>query len=59
MAWTVMARTCDDGDCPTFFVNSDTGAVRVRGYSPADPSVELDVEIPQQDWARLIAQTPR
>lgn len=59
MAWTVMATSCDDGDCPTFFVDEDTGAVRVRGYDPQDPSRELDVEIPAQAWARLMRETSR
>lgn len=60
MALNVLASSsCDDGDCPTFFVDDATGDVTVRGYDPADPTVELDVRIPAPTWAHLVAQLPR
>jgi hypothetical protein len=59
MAFQVLAGSCDGGDCPTFFINPDTGVVRVRGYDPNDPTRELDVDIPPAAWARLVAQLPR
>lgn len=59
MAYQVLAVSCDGGDCPTFFINPDTGAVRVRGYDPNDATRELDVDIPAAAWARLVAQLPR
>ncbi|MDQ4032385.1 MAG: hypothetical protein M3332_09005 [Actinomycetota bacterium] len=35
MALAVLASsTCDDGDCPTFFLIETTGDVTVRGYNP-------------------------
>jgi hypothetical protein len=53
MALTVLASNgCNDGTCPTFFVDDISGDVYVRGYSP-DGS-ETDVRIPRQDWAVLI-----
>ena len=60
MALEVIASSaCDDGDCPTFFIDRPTGDVTVRGYDPADPTVELDVVIPAATWAHLVAQLPR
>lgn len=60
MALTVLASsTCDDGDCPTFFLNEATGDVTVRGYDPTNPSRELDVRIPGPTWAHLISQLGR
>lgn len=55
----VLARSCDGGDCPTFFIDRETGAARVRGYDPTDPSRELDVDIPAAAWARLLSELPR
>ena len=60
MAFEVLAESgCDGGDCPTFFIDTETGAVRVRGYDPKDPRHELDVDIPPAAWARLVSQLPR
>ncbi len=50
---------CWDGNCPTFFVDDNTGNVIVRGYDTADPTRELDVQIPAATWAHLVAQLPR
>jgi hypothetical protein len=60
MAFEVLAESgCDGGDCPSFFIDTDTGVVRVRGYDPNDPRHELDVDIPPAAWARLLSQLPR
>jgi hypothetical protein len=55
----VLAGSCDGGDCPTFFIDTQTGDVRVRGYDPADPHVERDVDIPAAAWTRLVSRLPR
>ena len=61
MALTVIAHSvgCEDGACPTFFQDTETGDVLVRGYHPDDPSVERDIRIPAAEWAFLTAQLPK
>lgn len=59
MAKTVLATTCWNGDCPKFLRDDLTEDVTVRGYDPADPTRELDVQIPATDWAMLVSQLPR
>jgi hypothetical protein len=61
MAWTVTAHLpgCENGTCPTFWTDTETGAVRVRGADPNRPGEELDVEFSAADWATLTAQLPR
>ncbi|MDN5855610.1 MAG: hypothetical protein L0K86_22780 [Actinomycetia bacterium] len=53
----VIAATveCRDGNCPTVARHRVTGAVRVRGYDPADPNREIDVDIPATAWAQILA----
>lgn len=51
----IAATDCRDGNCPTIWRHQQTGAVRVRGYDPADPSRELDVDIPAAAWAMIRA----
>lgn len=59
MAMKVLASPgCTDGNCPTFWVDTARGVVRVRGYDPADPTVERDVDIPIPTWEMLVAQLP-
>lgn len=50
---------CDDGTCPTFFIENAAGDVRVRGYDPQDATREIDVLIPAARWAVLIANMGR
>ncbi len=58
MTYRLLAHSdCTDGSCPTFFVNS-VGDVRVRGYDPADPTREIDVDIPAAKWSALMANMP-
>jgi hypothetical protein len=52
------ASGCMDGNCPTFFVDDETGEVTVRGYGP-DGVTELDVTIPADKWDVLIANLGR
>ncbi len=62
MTVSVLAESqCEDGDCPTFWVENEAGDVRVRGYDPSDPAGkrELDVIIPATAWAHLVGQLPR
>lgn len=61
MELTVLAHSpnCEGGNCATFWQDPTTGVVRVRGTDPGDPSRELDVDIPGDTWAYLIAQLPR
>lgn len=55
------ASGCQDGDCPTFWIENQAGDVRVRGYDATDPTGtrELDVLIPAATWVRLVGQLPR
>lgn len=60
MTWNLLATSCTDGSCPTFFVNA-AGDVKVRGYDPDhvnDPGREFDVVIPAAKWAALMASMP-
>lgn len=54
--YEILARSCPDGDCPTIFRNTTTGAIRVRGADPSDPTRELDVDFTPETWAGLMAQ---
>lgn len=60
MAWKKIAISCEQGPCPTFYVDEVTGDVRVQGNrtTPHEeiPSHEEMVEIPAADWRNLIAQ---
>lgn len=58
MALDVIAHLpgCEGGNCSTFWRDSDTGDVRVRGIDPDDPTRERDVVIPAADWALLRLQ---
>lgn len=47
---------CEDGACPTFFRDTDTGDVVVRGYTDAGCTTEQDVRIPAAEWTFLTAQ---
>ncbi len=54
----VIAATseCRNGNCPTVWRNPTTGAVRLRGADPNDPSKELDVQWSAADFATLAPQ---
>jgi hypothetical protein len=57
MALEVIAHSsgCEDGACPTFFRDTETGDVLVRGYV-GSTGAEADVRIPAAEWAFLTAQ---
>ena len=55
----ILSTSCDGGDCPTFLIDPTTGTVRVRGHDPTDPHEELEVDIPAEAWATLLARLPR
>jgi len=59
MKRVLASSECQDGDCPTFWVDDQDGTVTVRGYDPASPTGERDVTIPGPAWARLVSQLPR
>ncbi len=60
------SSSCQDGDCPTFWVDDATGTVTVRGYSTRRRPIarllrrrtEDDVTIPGAVWAHLQSQLP-
>jgi hypothetical protein len=47
---------CRNGNCSTAWRNPKTGAVRLRGKDPADPSRELDIEWTAAEFAQLAPQ---
>lgn len=54
----VIANTseCRNGNCPTVWRSRATGAVRLRGQDPADPTREIDIEWSAPDFAMLAPQ---
>jgi hypothetical protein len=60
MALEVIAHSsgCEDGTCPTFFRDTETGDVIVRGYVGSGTEQEADVRIPATEWAFLQRQLP-
>lgn len=64
MALTKIATSCDDGDCPTVYVDDLSGDVLVQGYVSTDQPKDLPVgedlvRIPAADWKRLLSQLQR
>lgn len=68
MTYRVLATSsCQDGDCPTFWVDDTTGTVKIRGYSTRrrlfawlrTGRPEDDVTIPGPTWAHLVSQLGR
>lgn len=59
MTYRLLAHSgCMDGNCPTFFIDDETGDVKVRGYD-SDGITELDVTIPAERWAALMTNLGR
>lgn len=56
------AGSCDEGPCPTFYVDDTTGDVLVQGYMTTDrppgglPTGEDVVRIDAAAWAKLTTQ---
>lgn len=62
MAYRLLAGSCDNGPCPTFYVDDATEDVKVQGYltdAPAPlPTGEAVVHIPADAWQRLLSGLP-
>lgn len=61
MAMRKVAGVCDDGDCPTIYVDEETGDVVVQGAlssAVATPPGEGLVRMSAADWKRLLSQLP-
>lgn len=62
MTYRHLARSCDTGPCPTFYVDDETWAVDVQGYRMTPrmeiPAKEDVVHIPAEAWAKLLADLP-
>lgn len=60
MAYRLLAGTCSNGPCPTFYVDDETGDVKVQGYLTdshvAIPDGEGILHIPAKDWRKLQSQ---
>lgn len=62
MTYRLLAGSCDDGPCPTFYVDDQTGDVLVQGYltdaaPPAGlPSGEGVVRIDNAAWTTLLSR---
>lgn len=56
MKRVLASSECQDGDCPTFWVDDTSGEVTVRGYLPGSTTEEGDVTIPGPVWAHLVSQ---
>lgn len=60
MAYRLLAGSCDDGPCPTFYVDDKTGDVLVQGYLTGHtpptglPDGEGVVRIDKAAWATLL-----
>ena len=56
--FAVIASTseCRNGSCPTVWRSSTSGAVRLRGQDPSDPTREIDIEWSAADFAQLAPQ---
>jgi hypothetical protein len=60
MTYRLLADSgCNDGTCPTFFLDDETGDVIVRGYDTTNPTLERDIRIPAAQWTHLVSQLPR
>lgn len=62
MTYRLLAGSCDDGPCPTFYVDDETGDVLVQGYlTDATPPTGLPngegvVRIDKAAWAKLLSR---
>ena len=63
--YRLLAGSCEDGPCPTFYVDDLSGDVLVQGYATTEqppgglPVGEDVVRIPAEAWAKLLSRTPR
>lgn len=65
MTYRLLAWTCNDGPCPTLYIDDATGDVLVQGYlttdkAPAEvPAGEGLLKIDAAAWQKLVAQIAR
>jgi hypothetical protein len=63
MAWRKLAGNCSNGPCPTFWLDDETGRVKVQGdkTDPVEPmpAHEGIVEFSPEDWQALLEQLPQ
>ena len=65
MSYRLLAGSCDDGPCGTFYVDDETGDVLVQGYHTTDrpaaavPAGEGVLRIPADQWATPVSRIPR
>lgn len=65
MTYRLLAESCDNGPCPTFYVDDSTGDVLVQGYTTTDlppgdmPDGEGVVRIDATAWAKLLSRLDR
>ncbi len=65
MTYRLLASSCEDGPCGTFYVDDETGDMLVQGYDTTDrppvavPMGEGVVRIPADQWATLVSRLPR
>jgi hypothetical protein len=63
MAWRKLAGNCSNGPCPTFWLDDETGRVKVQGdkTDPVEPmpAHEGIVEFSPEDWHALLEQLPK
>ena len=63
--YRLLAGSCDNGPCPTLYVDDLTGDVLVQGYVTTDtppdsvPAGEDVLLIPAAAWQKLLAQLGR
>lgn len=61
MTYRLLSGSCNDGPCPTFYIDDLSGDVLVQGYiTTAQPPEKLPagedvVHIPAAAWQRLLA----
>lgn len=63
--YVLLAGSCDNGPCPTLYVNPNTGDVLVQGYITSDappdavPAGEDVLHIPAAAWQTLLSRLGR
>lgn len=60
MAWTKIAGSCEQGPCPTIYIDETTGGARIQAnrVNPHLPIPDFEgmVEMPPEDWANIVEQ---
>lgn len=53
MSFRLLATTCVDGDCPSVWVDDETGGYRFRSRDEQDPTRERDILYTAEEMATL------